>query len=292
LTFAASQNADLLGLHEQQGRLARLPGHALQAPRAHRGSVRLAKPLLPDPPSSDEFKVAFRQSYSDTLRSYPQYRFPGPSADAYSTRRWWRELCRRSLELTGRTYSDDDIDRFFRSVYQHYGSSLGYEAYADANDLLAALAAHNNSSSTPEAPSVLVGVTANVSSRTLDTTLPGLGMHDKMHFFTSSQEAGSDKPSLAVFAETLRKLQRWAPGIQKNQVLHVGSSVALDYVAAREFGFSAMLLDRDGAAAAGAAGAAGVGADDLHLQHHLEANTVRGLGEVAARLGLKPAAAR
>ena len=150
----------------------------------------LAVPLLPDPPSEAEFKSAFRDSYADTLKSYPHYRFPNPDPGAYSTRRWWRELCRHTLELTGREYSDELIDRFFRAVYQHYGSTLGYSAYPDATELIAALASFN-AAAAPAAPGVLVGVTANVSSRTIDTTLPSLAcMHAHMHFFATSQEAG------------------------------------------------------------------------------------------------------
>jgi len=241
----------------------------------HRASIesvyaRLAVPILPEAPTAEEFKTAFSLSYAETLKGFPFYRFPTQEPAVYSTRRWWRELCRRSLELTGRVYTDEQIDRFFRAVYQHYGSSLGYVAFPDATELLEKLSPLK----------VVVGVTSNCSTRTIDTTLPNLLMHDKMHYFTCSQEAGCDKPSLQIFARTLDAIRVITPDIQKSQVLHIGTSITNDFAAAREFGFQALLLDRDGAS-----GAQRAASDDLHLEHHLETSTVTSLWEVGERLG-------
>jgi len=234
--------------------------------------ARLAVPILPDAPTDDEFKSAFSQSYAETLTSFPHYRFPNQDPAVYSTRRWWRELCRRSLELTGREYTNDQIDRFFRAVFQHYGSSLGYAPFPDATELLAKLSSLK----------VLLGVTSNCSTRTIDTTLPNLLMHDKMHFFTCSQEAGVDKPSLHMFARTFDAIRVIMPDVQKNQVLHIGTSITNDFAAAREFGFQALLLDRGGSSSPGAQREA---SDDVHLEHHLETSTVKSLREVGERLG-------
>jgi FMN phosphatase YigB (HAD superfamily) len=234
--------------------------------------AKLALRILPNSPNVEEFKSAFSDSYAETLRIYPHYRYPTQDPSTYATRRWWRELCRRSLELTGRDYSDEQVDLFFRAVYQHYGSSLGYAAYDDATDLLVLLSSTHSD--------ICVGVTANCSTRTIDTTLPNLLFHDKMRFFTCSQEAGCDKPSLGIFNKTFSSVRSLIPDIQKSQILHIGSSIPNDYVAARDFGFKALLLDRTGTAAQRTAG------DDVHLDHHLEQHTVKSLGEVKEKLGL------
>ena len=107
-------------------------------------------------------------------------------------------------------------------------------------------------------------------------------MHDKMHFFTCSQEAGVDKPSLHIFARTFDAIRVIMPDVQKNQVLHIGTSITNDFAAAREFGFQALLLDRGGSSSHEAQREA---SDDVHLEHHLETSTVKSLREVGERLG-------
>ena len=158
-------------------------------------------------------------------------------------------------------------------MYQHYGSSAGYAPFDDAKLLVKNLSSLN---------SVILGVTANCSARTIDTTLPVLEFSQHLHFFTSSQETGCDKPGLQIYAQTYRTLQQqWDPTIKKNEVLHIGASVKDDYAAAKEFGFQALLLAREGAKPSDPGNNS-----DLHLSHHLETNTVRDLDEVWKRLGM------
>ena len=38
------------------------------------------------------------------------------------------------MELCGRSYAEEDFDRWFRRVYQHFGSPKGYEVLPDAYD--------------------------------------------------------------------------------------------------------------------------------------------------------------
>ena len=227
-----------------------------------------ARRILPNPPTSADFKAAFPAAYAATSKQYPSYRYPGKDA-LWSSRRWWRELCRTVLESTNREYSEYEVDRFFRAVYQHYGSPAGYAVYPDAREFMDKLSGVKG---------LCLGVTANCSTRTIDTTLPVLSLSQQMQFFTCSQEVGNDKPSLQMFAATLKAIQHWVPGIEKNQVLHIGSNQEVDYVAARQFGFQSILLDRSGKAK---------DRDqdqdqdqDLHLDYHLAANTVKTFGQL------------
>lgn len=172
-----------------------------------------------------------------------------------------------------------EVDRFFRAVYQHYGSSAGYTVFPDAGAFLAKLSTM---------PGLCLGVTANCSTRTIDTTLPVLGLSQQMQFFTCSQEVGCDKPSLQMFAETLKAAQHWVPGIEKSQVLHIGTDAQLDYAAARQFGFQSILLNRSGDSRMTARpGSADEAKDeeqeeDLHLDYHIAANTVKDFGQLEA----------
>lgn len=60
---------------------------------------------LPDPPSQDELKAAFRQAYQQSLTASPCF----GGADGVSGRNWWRATIRRVLDLCGRTYSDAEF---------------------------------------------------------------------------------------------------------------------------------------------------------------------------------------
>ena len=230
---------------------------------------------LPNAPNAEEFKPAFRESYAKTMKDFPCYRYPNDPA-LWSSRRWWRKLCAEVLLATNRNYSEAEVDRFFRAVYQHYGGPAGYAVFPDAADLLKWLADLPKTGTPPS-----LGVTSNCSTRTIDTTLPVLGLSQQMHFFTCSQEVGVDKPSLQMFAATLRAIQHHSPSIQKNEVLHIGTKS--DYVAARQFGFQALFLDRshDSRVIPRAVEPANEGfegeGDDLHLEYHLQTNTIKDL---------------
>jgi HAD superfamily hydrolase (TIGR01549 family) len=191
---------------------------------------------LENPPTAEELRPAFALSYSQTLIEYPCYR---TDPTKWSSRRWWRQLCKRTLELTNRSYSDVDIDRFFRCVYQHYGSTKGYSVFPDTEDVLQWLHAMNE-----DIPTIIMGVTSDCSTRSLDTTLPNLNLHDKFHYFTSCQEVGESKPSPLMFSTTFDSIKIWNPEIEKHEVLHIGTNISADYEGAKQFGFQSLYLDR------------------------------------------------
>jgi FMN phosphatase YigB (HAD superfamily) len=191
---------------------------------------------LENPPTAEELRPAFPLSYAQTLTEFPCYR---TDPIKWSSRRWWRQLCKRTLELTNRHYSDTDIDRFFRCVYQHYGSTKGYSVFPDADEALQWLHSINK-----ETPTIILGVTSDCSTRSLDTTLPNLNLHDKLYFFTSCQEVGESKPSPLMFSTTFDSIRVWNPEIQKQEVLHIGTKFSADYEGAKQFGFQSLYLDR------------------------------------------------
>jgi len=187
---------------------------------------------LPNPPTELELKPAFKQAYKESLLERPC--FGGTMGQ--SSRQWWTPTVTRALELCGRTYSDDEFERFFRRVYQHYGSLAGYEKLADAEALLEWLA--------EERPDVLLGVTTNTPVRTIETVLPMNGYHDYFKWFTCSQDVGVEKPGEAIFSKSFDQARFWMPDLEKHQVLHLGDSLAADLCGARAFGFQSLLVDR------------------------------------------------
>ena len=87
---------------------------------------------------------------------------------------------RRAIELTGRTdYTEQEFNRFFRRIYQQYGSLKGYEVLEDTLPLISWLAQRD--------PSLVLGITTNTPARTVETVLPMLGLHNHFKFFVCCQ---------------------------------------------------------------------------------------------------------
>lgn len=192
---------------------------------------------LPNPPSADELKPAFKQAYKETLLKSPCFR---NDEENFSSRAWWVQAVRRALELTGRRYNERDFNRFFRRVYQHYGSPLGYEVLDDTRPFLSFL----KSASGTGSERLCLGITTNTPIRTVETVLPMMGLHNDFSFFVCCQDVGEEKPAAAIFHEAFLQAQFELPDLQPQEVLHVGDSLAADFHGAKAYGFQAVYLDR------------------------------------------------
>ena len=111
---------------------------------------------LPDPPTAGELKPAFKKAYFKHLTESPCF----GHAEGLSSRQWWVRTVRSALEFCGRTkYTEQEFNRFFRRVYQHYGSLEGYERLPDAVAFL----------EWAKERGLTMGVTTNTPVRTMET---------------------------------------------------------------------------------------------------------------------------
>ncbi|KAJ1459201.1 HAD-like domain-containing protein [Pelagophyceae sp. CCMP2097] len=175
-------------------------------------------------------KPAFKAAYKAACSERPC--FGGPDQDE---RDWWRYTVKLALEYCGCHPSDKDFDRYFRRVYQFYGSAEGYGVLDDAGRLVDALA---------KRPEILLGITSNTARRTTDNVLPMLGLSEQFSFFACAQDCGAEKPDKRIFEAALESARFWLPDLEPHQVLHIGDSLEADLCGARAFGFEALLLDR------------------------------------------------
>lgn len=187
---------------------------------------------LPNAPSEAELKVAFKAAYKEACLSSPCF----GGQEGISGREWWQRVIRAVLRGCGRNYTDAEFDRYFRRVYQHFGSARGYRVLADADALLSWVRA--------ERPDLVLGVTSNTPTRHMDSVLPTLGLHDHFRWFACSQDVRAEKPDGAIFSHALEQARFWLPDLAPHELLHVGDSLAADYCGARAFGCQAVYLDR------------------------------------------------
>lgn len=148
----------------------------------------------------------------------------------------WVRTVRSALEYCGRTqYTDEEFDRFFRKVYQHYGSLDGYEKLPDAVPFLDWLQNQKKYS---------LGVTTNTPMRTVETVLPMNGFDKYFEWFLCSQDVGIEKPDKGIFECTYQRALFWTPDLKREEILHIGDSMVSDFCGAKAAGFQALLLDR------------------------------------------------
>lgn len=88
------------------------------------------------------------------------------------------------MKLSGHELGEAEFERCFRRIYQHYGSPHGYKELSDVRGTLENLVGQG----------FILGVTSNCPCRTVETTLPLLGLHDFFHWFACSEDVGAEKP--------------------------------------------------------------------------------------------------
>ena len=188
---------------------------------------------LPNPPNQIELKEGFKKAYYKHCIESPAFGYAENMAD----REWWRWCVKSALAFCGRTeYSDDQFERYFRRVYQHYGSSNAYQLLPDALPTLEYLHQHRDR--------YTLGILTNSPQRSVETILPAMGIHDQFHWFVSCRDVGAEKPSPAIYDAAFQQALFWIPDLKREEILHIGDSFAADYCGARAAGFQALYLDR------------------------------------------------
>jgi len=187
---------------------------------------------LPNPPTVEDLKPAFKKAYKKHCTESPCF----GHAEGLSSRQWWTRTVRSALAFCGRdSYTEEEFQRFFRRVYQHYGSLDGYDRLPDAAPFLAWAR---------DEQQLTMGVTTNTPVRTMETVLPMTGHMDFFKWYVCSQDVGIEKPGAGIFERAYQEAQFWMGPLEKDEILHIGDSFEADYCGARAFGFQALYLDR------------------------------------------------
>ena len=220
---------------------------------------------FPNPPTQQEMKAAFKIAYKERCIEAPCFgggtRGSNDSTTGSGGREWWKETVRRVLYHSGRSlqtndYTEEQFDRYFRRVYQHFGSPNGYMVLDDAAEFLNEIQQRQQQQGHDALPIVL-GITSNTPTRHIESVLPMLDIHNHFYWFSCAQDVGYEKPSVEIFDHAYRQAKYWVGGesgsnnnnnnrdvLQKDEILHVGDSLACDYCGAKAYGFDALYLDR------------------------------------------------
>lgn len=157
-------------------------------------------------PHTDELRKPFKDAYRAALTKYPCF---GHAANM-SGRDWWKLMLEDFLLQAKIKATHHQFERFFRRVYQHYGSLKGYETLPDAVELLTWIASVND---TPGMRSYSTGIISNTPTRTVDTVLPLLDLHNHFDWFLCCREIGVEKPNVGIYDEAHRRAEHYVPGL-------------------------------------------------------------------------------
>jgi len=213
---------------------------------------------------------SFKASFKKILKDYPVYGYH----HNLSERQWWYRVVSHTFDVVRRdycldSYSSMEFDRCFRLIYQHYGSPFAYELYPDAisfiyrfqtrplsdnesvyhKDTANLLSNNIHSLSSPKVPiythgKVVLGISTNSPNRTIESTLPSLGLHNNFMFFVSCKDTGVMKPGKVMWDKVFESVRNLIPNIQRDEILHIGDDFKADYCGAKAAGFQAFYLRR------------------------------------------------
>lgn len=193
---------------------------------------------FPDPPSASEFAVVFKKAYKHNHKIAPCF----GSTVGKNGRQWWEQTFRDCLAICGRSsFQEDDFQRYFRAVYQHFATPESHEQLSDAIEFVQW--AHSRSTSRG-LQAYSLGIATNSPSRSVETVLPAQKLHHFFQWFVSCEDIGFEKPQIEFFDKVFLEASKFTPNLQRSEVLHVGDNLATDFCGARAAGFQAIFLDR------------------------------------------------
>jgi putative hydrolase of the HAD superfamily len=141
------------------------------------------------------------------------------------SREGWFELVRHSFHGVAEV-----SESLFIALYDSFSTHDAWRVYDDVIPCFEAL----------RKGKIRLGVISNWDTR-LKPTLKSVGLHDYFEVITVSGEHGHNKPAREIFDTTAAALK-----LAPNEIFHVGDSQREDYRGARNAGFHALHLDRDG----------------------------------------------
>lgn len=221
-----------------------VPVHQLYAQCAVKAKLKM-------PPSAEELRATFKKAFREYNHTHP---YLGASR-AFSSRDWWFSVVKRCFQLTrecrdGSTsfYTDEELSRVFRLIYQHYGSAKAYHIFEDSVEFMKWTAGggigFDYSKERQERRKYSLGVISNAATRTIESILPALELSDYIDWSICSYEVQSEKPEIRIFDEAYKLANFWAVEkklvtgqLRREQILHIGDNFALDYCGAKAAGF-------------------------------------------------------
>ena len=161
--------------------------------------------------------------YKKYSKKYPNFGFGKISSESF-----WQNIISDSLKSTGYKFNEDDLKLVTVYLYDEYKQADKYCIFPDVFSTLSEL----------EKRGVIMGVISNFDNRSQEI-LENLKLKQYFKFILCSRTEGVAKPCKDIFEKAL-SISNIAP----DEALHIGDNYQLDYVAAKNCGINAILINR------------------------------------------------
>ena len=161
--------------------------------------------------------------YKNYTKEYPNFGYGKISSESF-----WQNIISDSLKSTGCKFNEDDVKLVTVYLYDEYKKADKYSIFPDVFSTLSEL----------EKRGVVMGVISNFDNRLVEI-LGNLKLKQYFKFILCSRIEGVAKPYKDIFKKAL-SISNIAP----DEALHIGDNYQLDYVAAKNCGINAMLVNR------------------------------------------------
>lgn len=169
-------------------------------------------------------KLNFKEEWAKFSKKHPNYgRFTGIGWDG-----WWINVVKGTFKTYAKTHDDDmKIAQTAEYLLRHFQTSEAWAVSKGARDFLQHL----------KSAEIKLGVISNFDPR-LHKILNAMELNQYFDFVLTSYEVGCEKPHPKIFEEALKR----GNYVDSKEALHIGDNVQLDYFAAKNVGWKALLL--------------------------------------------------
>ncbi|KAJ2549052.1 Cell division control protein 3 [Coemansia sp. RSA 1933] len=175
--------------------------------------------------SEESMSKAFSRAFKEIHQVYPNY---GHSAQMTS-RQWWATVIDTTWRHAGiNAEPTDALVAARNALIDRFNTAQGYRMFDEVPRVLGYL----------RRKGLKMGVISNMDEGA-DSVLRGLGVREYFDFVLKSVVVGVEKPDPKMFEMAMS-----AVNVQAYDALHVGDSEKNDYVAARNAGMQALLINR------------------------------------------------
>lgn len=166
---------------------------------------------------------AFMHHWKEMNSRYPNF---GCSL-GFSSKEWWRKLVEKTFSIDDERIPVKELDFISNHLYDIYKKNVCWELVPGALTLLKLL----------REKKITIGVISNFDER-LESVLRAYNLRSYFNFVLASYIVQVAKPERRIFDLALNYL----PGIEPSDALHVGDNLKLDYLAAKNAGWNALLI--------------------------------------------------
>lgn len=176
-------------------------------------------------PGLDKQKMGscFKQQFKMMSKTHANY---GRNSADMDWQRWWLQLVTKTFACVDASIPESKVNTIAEQLLEQFRTKTCWTNVPCAAELVQSIREADK----------CVGVISNFDP-SLIKVLEVMGFGGKFDFILTSYEAGVMKPDPGIFAIPVQELN-----ISPHQALHIGNKIDMDYMGARNSGWSSLLV--------------------------------------------------